>query len=93
MAEGLMSESMDVTRRQLREYLIPAARLPLGDQDDDGDHFPRSKLMRIAFNPGNRRLLMFSGSILAVLATRIVGPHGMDMVAGIARSFTRNSKR
>ncbi len=84
-----MSEPMDVTRRQLREYLIPATRVLRNGQDDDGDHFPRSKVMRFAFNPRNRRVLMFSGSVLAVLATRIVGTSGIGVVADIARSFTR----
>jgi hypothetical protein len=67
MAESLMSESLDVTRSQLRKYLIPDAQHEPHEQDADGDHFPRSKVMRFVFNPRNRRLLMFSGSILAVL--------------------------
>jgi hypothetical protein len=33
--------------------------------DADGDHFPRSKVMRFALDPRNRNLLVFSGSLLA----------------------------
>jgi hypothetical protein len=93
MAEGLVSEPMDVTRRRLREYLIPATRVLNDDQDDDGDTFPRSKVMRFAFNPRNRRVLMFSGSVLAVLATRLVGSNGIGIVADLARSLTGKGKR
>jgi hypothetical protein len=92
MAESLMNEPLNETRRQLREYLLPDTSIPYGG-DDDGDHFPRSKVMRFAFNPRNRRLLMFSGSILAVLATRIVGSNGLAMVRDLATSLTRNRKR
>jgi hypothetical protein len=85
-----MSEPLNVTRMQLRRYLIPDASLSPSGLDADGDHFPRSKVMRFAFNPRNRRLLAFSGSILAVLATRLVGAHPLGLVTGLARSFMRN---
>jgi hypothetical protein len=80
------NESLDVTRAQLRRYLIPNA---VDTQYDDGDHFPRSKVMRFAFNPRNRRLLVVSGSVLAVLASRVVGASRMGLVADVVRSFTR----
>jgi hypothetical protein len=77
---------LDVTRAQLRRYLIPNA---VDTPYDDGDHFPRSKVMRFAFNPRNRRLLVMSGSVLAVLASRVVGANRMGLVADVVRSFTR----
>ncbi|MEO6078399.1 MAG: hypothetical protein ABIQ86_01280 [Steroidobacteraceae bacterium] len=83
-----MSESMEVTRRQLRRYLLPAADNTI-EHDDDGDHFPRSKVMRFAFNPRNRRILMVSGSVLAVLVTRVVGVNRLGLVTDVARSFMR----
>jgi hypothetical protein len=80
-----MNESMDATRAQLRRYLLPESVEP--GQDDD--HFPRSKVMRFAFNPRNRRLLMLSGSVLAVVASRMVGGTRLGLVADVVRSFTR----
>ena len=80
-----MSESLEETRAQLRRFLIPDAV----DSEFDGDHFPRSKVMRFAFNPRNRRLLMISGSVLAVLASRFVGANRMGLVADVVRSFAR----
>ena len=81
-----MSESLDVTRAQLRRYLIPNA---VDTQFDEGDHFPRSKVMRFAFNPRNRKLLVVSGSVLAVLASRVVGANRLGLVADVVRSFAR----
>jgi hypothetical protein len=92
MAESFMSESLDVTRNRLRKYLIPEARTEAYELDADGDHFPRSKVMRFAFNPRNRRLLMFSGSILAVLVTRVVGTNAIGVMTDIARSLARDRK-
>ena len=80
-----MSGSLDETRAQLRRFLIPDA----ADTDLDGDHFPRSKVMRFAFNPRNRHVLMFSGSVLAVLASRFVGANRLGLVADVVRSFVR----
>jgi hypothetical protein len=54
----------------LREYLAPDAQSAPGGSDADGGAFPRSALMRFAFNPRSRGLLMFSASILATLFTR-----------------------
>jgi hypothetical protein len=91
MAEDSVSDSFDVTRRQLRRHLLPEAGAEFPEiLDVDDDHFPRSKVMRFAFNPRNRRLLVISGSVLAVLATRVVGANGVGLVADIARSLTRN---
>jgi hypothetical protein len=84
-----MSEPLEVTRRQLREYLIPATGI-LPGQDDDGDHFPRSKVMRFAFNPRNRHLLMWSGSVLALVFTRMAGTRQLGVITGLARSFMRS---
>lgn len=84
-------ESMDATRKQLRRYLLPETVEAADPESDlDGDFFPRSKVMRFAFNPRNRKLLMISGSVLAVLATRVIGPGKMGLVAELARSITRN---
>lgn len=83
-----MSDSMDTTRRQLRSYLLSGSADPAGQADDD--HFPRSKVMRFAFNPRNRKLLMLSGSVLAVVATRFAGTKRMGLVADIARSLARH---
>ena len=85
-----MSESPAVTRERLRKYLIPDGPNGLNERDADGDRFPRSKVMRFAFDPRNRRLLMFSGSILAVLVTRAFGTGKLSMAADLARAFTRN---
>ncbi|MEO8313501.1 MAG: hypothetical protein ABI645_01790 [Pseudomonadota bacterium] len=84
-----MNESLDTTRAQLRRYLIPGAADTAGDS---GDLFPRSKVMRFAFNPRNRHLLVFSGSVLAVLASRMVGANRLGMVTDVLRSFTRNKR-
>lgn len=80
-----MNESLDATRAQLRRYLLPDSVEP--GQDDD--HFPRSKVMRFAFNPRNRRLLVLSGSVLAVVASRMVGANKLGLVADVIRTFTR----
>jgi hypothetical protein len=80
---------LDVTRAQLRRYLIPQSE----DLDgEDGSHFPRSKVMRFAFNPRNRRLLTVSGSVLALLASRAVGAGRVGMVADVIRSFARKKR-
>ncbi len=84
-----MSASLDVTRAQLRRYLLPDAE-PADGMDEVADHFPRSKVMRFAFNPRSRRILMLSGPVLAVLAARLVGREKMGLVADLARFFTRN---
>lgn len=84
-----MSAPMDVTRAQLRRYLLPDVEQTDG-MDEVADHFPRSKVMRFAFNPRNRHILMLSGSVLALLATRVVGKDKMGLVAELARTFTRN---
>ncbi len=75
-------------RAQLRRYLLPDVRQTDG-MDEVADHFPRSKVMRFAFNPLNRQILMFSGSVLALLATRVVGREKLGLVAELARTFTR----
>jgi hypothetical protein len=90
MAESLMSQSLDITRAKLRKHLLPDAQGEPYELDADGDHFPRSKVMRFAFDPRNRRLLMFSGSALALLLTRVVGASQLTMMTDLARSFTRN---
>jgi hypothetical protein len=77
---------LDATRAQLRRYLAPDSASAV---EDDGDHFPRSKVMRFAFNPRNRRLLMLSGSVLAVLASRVVGANRMGLVTEVIRTFAR----
>jgi hypothetical protein len=84
-----MSEPLDVTRAQLRRFLIPNA---VDTQHDHGDHFPRSKVMRFAFNPRNRQLLVISGSVLAVLASRVVGANRLGVVADVVRSIARRRK-
>jgi hypothetical protein len=84
-----MSESLDATRAQLRRYLIPGSAQTV---DDDDDHFPRSKVMRFAFNPRNRRLLAVSGSVLAVLASRVVGANRLGVVTDVLRSLTRKNR-
>ena len=81
-----MNESLDTTRAQLRRYLLPQSPSVI---DDDGDHFPRSKVMRFAFNPRNRRLLAISGSVLAVVASRVVGANRLGLVTDVIRSVTR----
>ena len=83
-----MSESFDDTRAQLRSYLVPAPGDPPGL--NGADDFPRSAVMRFAFNPRNRRLLVVTGSVLAVLAARAFGTSRMSLITDIARSFTRN---
>ena len=82
-----MNESLDSTRAQLRRYLIPAAA---DTPEDEGDHFPRSKVMRFAFNPRNRPLLLLSGSVITVLASRMVGAGRLGLVADVFRSLTRS---
>jgi hypothetical protein len=83
-----MSE-LDVTRARLRRYLLPES----ADLDeDDGTHFPRSKVMRFALNPRNRRLLTVSGSVIALLASRAVGAGRVGMVANVIRSFARKKR-
>jgi hypothetical protein len=82
-------ESLDATRAQLRRFLIPEAQ---DTQFDQGDHFPRSKVMRFAFNPRNRQLLVLGGSVLTVLASRVVGVGRMGLVADVVRSFARRKK-
>lgn len=77
---------LEATRAQLRRYLLPESPNTIGD---DGDHFPRSKVMRFALNPRNRRVLAISGSVLAVVASRMVGANRVGMVADVIRSFTR----
>jgi hypothetical protein len=77
---------LDATRAQLRRYLLPQT---LNTIEDDGDHFPRSKVMRFALNPRNRRVLAISGSVLGVLATRMVGSHRAGIVAEVIRSIGR----
>ncbi len=86
-----MSNTLGTTRRQLRNYLIPASR-GSGDGQDDVDHFPRSKLMRFAVNPRNRSVLLLAGSILGVVATRVVGTGKVGMVAGLARSLLKRNR-
>jgi hypothetical protein len=92
MAESIMSESLDVTRSQLRKCLFPDAQTEACQLDADGDHFPRSKVMRFAFNPRNRQLLMFSGSILAVLMSRVAGANAIGVLMDTARSLARQRK-
>lgn len=82
-----MNSSLDATRAQLRRYLIPSAA---DGENDDGEHFPRSKVMRFAFNPRNRKLLIFSGSLLAMMASRMVGANRLGLVTDVLRSFARN---
>lgn len=77
---------LDETRAQLRRYLLPGSVLEA--DDDGGSHFPRSKVMRFAFNPRNRHLLTMSGSVLALLATRVVGGRA-GAVAHLLRAVTR----
>jgi hypothetical protein len=91
MAENRMSNTLGTTRRQLRHYLIPASRSSL-EGGDDVDHFPRSKVMRFAFNPRNRKILLFSGSILGVVVSRMVGTGQLGMVAGLARSLLKGKR-
>jgi predicted Holliday junction resolvase-like endonuclease len=90
MAEIRMSDSLEETRRQLRNYLIPSSRSLIAG-DVEGDHFPRSKVMRFAFNPRNRRILLVSGSILGVVVTRLVGAGRLGVVAEIARSLLKKN--
>lgn len=80
------SESLEATRAQLRRYLLPASP---DTEQDPGDHFPRSKVMRFAFNPRNRKILVLSGSVLGVIASRLVGANSLGLVADVVRSFTR----
>ena len=83
--------TLDESRRRLRSYLIPRG----SDDSDPGfddDHFPRSKVMRFAVDPRNRQVVMLAGSVLAVLATRVVGGSRFGIVADIARSFSRFKK-
>ncbi|MEO6366526.1 MAG: hypothetical protein ABIP38_00910 [Steroidobacteraceae bacterium] len=84
-----MSQSLDESRRRLRSYLIPGGSGEGESPAFDDDHFPRSKVMRFAVNPRNRRIVMLAGSVLAVLATRAVGTSRFGVVADIARSFSR----
>lgn len=84
-----MNESFDSTRAQLRRYLIPAAA---DTAEDEGNHFPRSKVMRFAFNPRNRPLLLLSGSVITVLASRMVGANRLGIVADVFRSLTRSKR-
>jgi hypothetical protein len=85
MAESAMNESLEVTRMQLRRFLLPET---VTEDQDDGAHFPRSKVMRFALNPRNRPLLMLSGSVLAVVASRMVGARKFGLVADVLRSIT-----
>jgi hypothetical protein len=81
-----MSESLEETRAQLRRFLIPAAP---DTPNDEGDHFPRSKVMRFAFNPRNRKLLALSGTVLAVVVSRVVGANRLGMLTDVVRTFTK----
>ncbi len=83
-----MSNTLGTTRRQLRNYLVPASGSSV-EGDDDLDSFPRSKVMRFAFAPRNRKILLFTGSILGVVVSRMVGTGQLGMVAGIARSLLK----
>ncbi len=83
-----MNGSFDDTRTQLRRYLVPAQGHSAGG--DEADEFPRSKVMRFAFNPRNRPLLIVTASVLGVLATRAFGAGRISLITDIARSFTRN---
>ena len=78
-----MNGSFDDTRTQLRRYLLP----PPGSTESD--HFPRSAVMRFAFDPRNRRLLVVGASVLGVLAARAFGTNRMSLVTDIARSLAR----
>ena len=82
-----MSHPLDESRRRLRGYLIPGATDTDGPVDDQ--HFPRSKVMRFAFNPRNRQAILLAGSVLTVLATRAVGANRLGVFADIARSYSR----
>ena len=83
-----MNESLEATRAQLRRYLIPSA--PDAENVPD-DQFPRSKVMRFAFNPRNKQVLAISGSVLAVVASRMVGSR-LGLVTDIWRSLKRRNR-
>jgi hypothetical protein len=84
-----MSDSLDTTRRQLRGYLIPSSRSVIEGNELGDDHFPRSKVMRFAFNPRNRRILMASGSVLGIVISRTVGAGRLGAVTAIARTLLK----
>lgn len=84
-------DSMDVTRKQLRKYLLPETVDP-EDPEADPDVFPRSKVMRFALSARNRKVLMLSGSVLAVVASRVIGANRLGMVADVARTFLRRNR-
>ena len=86
-----MSNTLGTTRRQLRNYLIPASQ-DSSDSPGDVDQFPRSKVMRFAFNPRNRKILLVSASILGVVVSRFVGTGKLGMVAGLARSLLKGKR-
>lgn len=87
MAEIAVTHPLDESRRRLRSFLIPGGADT--DVTFDNDHFPRSKVMRFAFNPRNRQAILLAGSVLAVLATRAVGVNRIGVVTDIARSYSR----
>jgi hypothetical protein len=89
MAANSMSNTLGTTRRQLRNHLIPASRIS-SDSTGEADQFPRSKVMRFAFNPRNRKILLVTGSILGVVVSRIVGTGKLGLVTGIARSLLKS---
>jgi len=79
----------ETTRAQLRRYLMPGAP---DDLHVSEDQFPRSKVMRFAFNPRNRKVLALSGSMLAVAASRMVGANRLGLVSDLWHSFKRSKR-
>ena len=83
-----MSSSLEDSRRRLRSYLLPGSATDAAGIEFEDKHFPRSKVMRFAFNPRNRPLVKLAGSVIAVLATRAVGAGRLGTVAAIAQSIS-----
>ena len=46
-----MTTPLDESRRRLRSYLLPGSATDEAGMQFDDSHFPRSKVMRFAFNP------------------------------------------